>query len=94
MPEDQTNFCALEVRDAAVVTSGQLTERFFTADDGAGVRPHPRPAHGARAGGKRPQVRDPSIGAEEGKKCDALSTALFVMGRDAANRTLADIWGL
>ena len=80
MPEDQTNFCVLDVRDAAVVTSGNY-ERFFTADDGA-VYGHildPRTGAPVENGLKSVTV----IGAE-GKKCDALSTALFVMGRDAA----------
>ena len=80
MPEDQTNFCVLEVRDAAVVTSGNY-ERFFTADDGA-VYGHildPRTGAPVENGLKSVTV----IGAE-GKKCDALSTALFVMGKDAA----------
>ena len=80
MPEDQTNFCVLEVRDAAVVTSGNY-ERFFTADDGA-VYGHildPRTGAPAENG-----LKSVTIVGAEGKKCDALSTALFVMGRDAA----------
>ena len=80
MPEEQTNFCVLEVRDAAVVTSGNY-ERFFTADDGA-VYGHildPRTGAPVENGLKSVTI----IGAG-GKKCDALSTALFVMGRDAA----------
>ena len=47
MPEDQTNFCVLEVRDAAVVTSGNY-ERFFTADDGAVYGHILDPPHGPR----------------------------------------------
>ena len=70
----------LNMRDAAVVTSGNY-ERFFTADDGA-VYGHildPRTGAPVENGLKSVTV----VGAE-GKKCDALSTALFVMGKDAA----------
>lgn len=80
MPEDGTNFCVLEVRDAAVVTSGNY-ERFFTAADGA-VYGHildPRTGAPVENG-----LKSATVVGTEGKLCDALSTALFVMGRDAA----------
>ena len=80
MPEDQTNFCVLDVRDAAVVTSGNY-ERFFTAGDGA-VYGHildPRTGAPVENG-----LKSVTVIGMEGKLCDALSTALFVMGRDAA----------
>ena len=80
MPEDQTNFCVLEVRDAAVVTSGNY-ERFFTADDGAVYGHILDPKTGAPV---ENGLKSVTIVGAEGKKCDALSTALFVMGADAA----------
>ena len=80
MPGDGTNFCVLEVRDAAVVTSGNY-ERYFTAGDGTVYGHILDPQTGMPVDNGLVSVT--VIGAE-GKLCDALSTALFVMGKDAA----------
>ena len=79
-PFDSGNMGVLEVSDCAVVTSGNY-EKYFIGEDGK------RYCH----------ILDPSTGypvdnglvsvtvvSDEGKYCDALSTALFVMGKDAA----------
>ena len=64
----------------AVVTSGNY-ERFFVGDDGKTYGHIVDPATG------RPVengIASVSVIASEGKLCDALSTALFVMGLEQA----------
>ncbi len=74
----------IQVSDVAVVTSGNY-ERFFTGEDGK-VYGHiidPATGHPVENG-----IASVSVIASEGKLCDALSTALFVMGLENAQ----DYW--
>ena len=74
----------IQVSDVAVVTSGNY-ERFFTGEDGI-VYWHiidPATGHPVENG-----IASVSVIASEGKLCDALSTALFVMGLENAQ----DYW--
>lgn len=70
----------IQVSDVAVVTSGNY-ERFFIGEDGK-VYGHiidPATGHPVENG-----IASVSVIASEGKLCDALSTALFVMGLENA----------
>ncbi len=71
-----------EIRDKAAVTSGGY-ERHFTADDGQTYWHIMDPATGRPA---RNGVLSATIVADDGALCDALSTALFVMGAERAER--------
>ncbi len=74
----------IQVSDVAVVTSGNY-ERFFIGEDGK-VYGHiidPATGHPVENG-----IASVSVIASEGKLCDALSTALFVMGLENAQ----DYW--
>lgn len=69
-----------QISDRAVVTSGNY-ERFFVGDDGKTYGHIVDPATG------RPVengIASVSVIASDGKLCDALSTALFVMGLEQA----------
>lgn len=70
----------LEIADAAVVTSGSY-ERYFIGDDGKRYGHIIDPATGYPAESGLASV---TIVAKEGKLCDALSTSLFIMGREKA----------
>lgn len=79
-PEGTENVGVLTVSDCAVVTSGSY-ERCFTADDGT-VYGHiidPESGYPVNNG-----LLSVTIIADEGKLCDSLSTALYVMGADRA----------
>lgn len=70
----------VSVKDCAVITSGNY-ERFFEGDDGKRYWHILDPANG------RPAERGLSsvtVIGQNGARCDALSTALFVMGTDQA----------
>jgi thiamine biosynthesis lipoprotein len=83
-PFAEGNLGVLEIEDMAVVTSGGY-ERYFT-DDAGNVYWHildPQTGHPAKSG-----LASVTVAAPEGKRCDALSTALFVMGAEQA----AEYW--
>ena len=70
----------LESEDGAVVTSGNY-ERYFIGEDGKQYGHIIDPATGYPAESGLASI---SIIAKEGKLCDALSTAIYVMGLDKA----------
>lgn len=83
-PFSEGTLGTLEISDLAVVTSGTY-ERYFTGDDGT-VYGHifdPATGYPARSG-----LVSVTVAAPEGKLCDALSTAFFVMGPEKA----AEFW--
>lgn len=74
-------YCAaLEVSDCAVVTSG-CYERYFVAEDGTTYGHIFDPATGRPVDNGMLSV---TVIGRDAAMCDALSTALFVMGRDKA----------
>lgn len=77
-PFGDGNIGVLEISDCAVVTSGNY-ERYFIGTDGK------RYCHIIDTKTGRPidnGIVSVTVIGNEGKKCDALSTALFVMGKD------------
>lgn len=79
-PAGAGNVGVLSVSDCAVVTSGNY-ERSFTADDGTVYGHIIDPESGYPVDNGLLSV---TVIAHEGRLCDALSTALFVMGADRA----------
>lgn len=79
-PWEEGNLGVLEISDAAVVTSGGY-ENYFEDDAGNLYWHILDPATGDPANGGLKAV---TIVGAEGKLCDALSTALFVMGAERA----------
>lgn len=73
-------FGVLEIADRAVVTSGNY-ERYFIGEDGVRYGHIVDPVTGYPVDNGIVSV---TIISEEGKLCDALSTALFVMGKERA----------
>ncbi len=79
-PTSGDNFAMLEVSECAVVTSGGY-QNFFTDEDGT-VYHHiidPKTGMPAKNG-----LLSVTVVGKEGRLCDALSTALFVMGAEKA----------
>ena len=90
-PEGEVNIGVVEVVDQAVITSG-VYERYFEED---GVRYwhilDPKTGQPARSG-----LVSVTVVGDAGAVCDALSTALFVMGKEGALdfwRQHRDEWG-
>lgn len=83
-PFSEGTLGTLEISNLAVVTSGTY-ERYFTGDDGTayGHIFDPTTGYPARSG-----LASVTVIAPEGRLCDALSTALFVMGPEKA----AEFW--
>ncbi len=80
-PFGDGNIAVLELSDKAAVTSGGY-ERYFT-EDGVDYCHILDPETGAPADSGLVSV---TIVGEQGRMCDALSTALYVMGREDAER--------
>lgn len=83
-PFGEGSLGVLESEDGAVVTSGNY-ERYFIGEDGKqyGHIIDPSTGYPAESG-----LASVSIIAKEGKLCDALSTAIYVMGLERA----AEYW--
>ena len=76
----------VSVSDCAVITSGGY-ERYFQDEDG-NIYWHiidPKTGYPAHSG-----IISATIIGPEGKKCDALSTAVFIMGMDSATELWAE----
>jgi thiamine biosynthesis lipoprotein len=85
-PENDGYIGVVSVSDCAVVTSGGY-ERYFTDDDG-NVYWHiidPQTGYPANSG-----IISATIVGRKGKKCDALSTAVFIMGLEKASELWAE----
>lgn len=83
-PFGEGSLGVLESEDGAVVTSGNY-ERYFIGEDGKQYGHIIDPSTGCPAESGLVSV---SIIAKEGKLCDALSTAVYVMGLEEA----AEYW--
>lgn len=81
-PFGEGSLGVLESEDGAVVTAGNY-ERYFTGEDGKqyGHIIDPSTGYPAESG-----LASVSIIATEGKLCDALSTAIYVMGLEEATK--------
>lgn len=79
-PFGEDNIGILEVADCAVVTSGNY-ERYFVGSDGKRYCHIINPYTGYPVDNTLVSV---TVVGKEGKMCDAISTALFVMGKDKA----------
>ena len=79
-PESDGYLGILELRDKAAITSGGY-ERYFIGEDGQTYWHIIDPTTGSPA---RSGLISVTVVGEQGTLCDALSTALFVMGLDRA----------
>lgn len=79
-PQGEGNLGILQIKEAAVVTSGGY-ERYFIGDDGKMYWHILNPATGKPA---QSGFKSVTIVGDSGKQCDALSTAIFVMGKQQA----------
>lgn len=79
-PDSEGYAGMIAVKDAAVVTSGSY-ERYFTDEQGRRYHHILDPATGRPAENELLSV---TVVGPDGLVCDALSTALFVMGKDRA----------
>lgn len=78
--ESGTDMCIVKVSGKAVITSGSY-ERFFTGDDGKNYWHIIDPADGYPADNG---IVSATIISDSGLMCDALSTAMFVEGKQNA----------
>lgn len=83
-PDDSGNFGILELGECAVVTSGSY-QKYFVGEDGNTYHHIIDPSTGRPA---QSGLLSLTVVSAEGKTCDALSTALFVMGKERA----AEYW--
>ena len=89
-PEDPSSYVGIvSIADRAVITSGAY-ERYFTADDGTVYGHIFDPATGRPANSGLMSV---TVIGEDGLMCDALSTALYVMGAERASEFLNELDG-
>ncbi len=79
-PQGDGYACILSLSDTFVVTSGGY-QRFFTAEDGTVYQHIIDPATGAPA---RSDLLSVTVICPDGTRADAYSTALYVMGEEAA----------
>lgn len=79
-PDSEGNLGVLELTGQGVSVSGGY-EKYFIGEDGERYWHILDPATGAPA---RSDLVQTAVVSDESKRCDALSTALFVMGRDKA----------
>lgn len=81
-PFSNGNIGVLEVEDRAVVTSGGY-ERYFVDENGNtyGHILDPRTGYPAQSG-----LVSTTVVATDGRRCDALSTALYIMGVEEATK--------
>ena len=79
-PDNEHSLGVLSLKDTCIMTSGAY-ERYFTGPDGKRYGHILNPATGCPVDN---DVLSVTVIAQDGKRCDALSTALFVMGTDQA----------